>query len=91
MSEYINKHNAYELLKHEADLHMYSYSKDAYKRAAIIVDQMPKENVESVIYCKDCRHCNKIDDEYYVCGMLSDECKCVITEGDRYCWWGENE
>lgn len=38
--QYIDKHEAYMLIKHEAETHELPASKEAYERAAQIVDQM---------------------------------------------------
>lgn len=45
MSELIDKHAAYKALKHEADTHMLPESKEAYEKAARIIDQMKSEEL----------------------------------------------
>lgn len=42
---YIDQHEAYLLIKHEAETHELPESKNAYERAARIVDQMRPENI----------------------------------------------
>ena len=42
---YIDQHEAYMLIKHEAETHELPASKEAYERAARIVDQMRPENI----------------------------------------------
>lgn len=43
--EYIDKNEAYRLIKHEAETHELPASKEAYKRAARIVAQMCPVNI----------------------------------------------
>lgn len=40
MSQFIDKYAAYEALKHEAEMHELPASREAYERAARIIDQM---------------------------------------------------
>lgn len=46
MSDYILRNAAYYALKNEADIHKLPASKEAYERAARIVDQMQPEDVQ---------------------------------------------
>lgn len=48
MPELIDKNAAYEALKHEADTHMLPEYKEAYERAARIIDQMQTIEAEPV-------------------------------------------
>lgn len=43
--QYIDKHEAYMLIKHEVETHELPESKNAYERAARIVDQMRPVNI----------------------------------------------
>lgn len=52
MDKYINKNEAYKLLKHEEETHDLSFSAEAYKRAARIIDQMPTVDAEPVRHSK---------------------------------------
>lgn len=64
MSEYIDKHVAYNLLKDEADSHMLPASHEAYERAAQIIDQIKPIYAEWVFmmqnngYLWKCSLCN---------------------------------
>lgn len=49
MNEMIFKRAAYEALKHEAETHELPASKEAYERAARIIDQMPA--AINALYC----------------------------------------
>ena len=45
---YINQSKAYKMLKHEADVHELPATKEAYERAARIIDSMDSEDVEFI-------------------------------------------
>lgn len=46
--EYIDKHEAYLLLKHKSDTYMFPETKYAYKKAAILIDSMKTHEVQPV-------------------------------------------
>ena len=48
MNQYINKHKVWLLLKHEAEIHELPQTKEAYERAARIIDAMPADFIMSV-------------------------------------------
>lgn len=59
MNKYINKRDAYEAIKHEAETHMLPASKEAYERAARIIDSMRSEATQwkvdkNIIVCEQC-------------------------------------
>lgn len=51
--QYIDKHEAYMLIEHEAETHELPASKEAYERAARIVDQMRPEELD-ISHCSEC-------------------------------------
>lgn len=56
--EYIEKHEAYLLLKYKAETYMLPATKEAYEKAAILIDSIKAHDVEPVrhgrwIYCED--------------------------------------
>lgn len=44
--EYIDKHEAYLLLKHKAETYMLPATKEAYEKAAILIDSLPAIEVK---------------------------------------------
>ena len=56
MAEYIDKHEAYLLLKDLESAYIYPPVKEAYAKAARRIDQMPTADVQPVVRCKDCKH-----------------------------------
>lgn len=44
--EYIDKHEAYLLLKHKAETYMLPATKEAYEKAAILIDSLPTIEAE---------------------------------------------
>ena len=52
MAEYINKEKAYKMLKEMEETHNLSFSKEAYHKASIMIDSIPTEDVQPVIYAK---------------------------------------
>jgi hypothetical protein len=46
--EYIDKHEAYLLLKHKAETYMLPATKEAYEKAAILIDSMKTHDVQPV-------------------------------------------
>lgn len=50
---YIDKHEAYMLIKHEAETHELPASKEAYKRAVRIVAQMCPDELD-IPHCSEC-------------------------------------
>ena len=53
------------------------------------IDTFEANNAPELIRCKDCIWFHKPDAE------TKKSCKCnyhgCVTEGDRYCWWGEKD
>lgn len=48
--EYIDKHEAYLLLRHKAETYMLPATKEAYEKAAILIDSMKTHDVHPVKY-----------------------------------------
>lgn len=46
--EYIDKHEAYLLLKHKAETYMLLATKEAYEKAAILIDSIKPHEVQPV-------------------------------------------
>lgn len=73
---YIDQHEAYMLIKHEAETHELPATKEAYERAALIVDQMRPEKLD----IPQCSECGKWIRKgiFYVCSecgvALIDDC-----------------
>lgn len=78
MPELIDKHAAYEAIKHEAETHEFPASREAYERAARIIDQMKPVEEKSVEektmrwvygYCDiqrmQCWYCEKCGNDAY--------------------------
>jgi hypothetical protein len=83
--EYIEKHEAYLLLKHKAETYMLPATKEAYEKAAILIDSIKAHDVEPVRHGRWIRICG--DD--YECS----ECQAAVwsrppypIERYKYCW-----
>lgn len=80
--------DVYELLEEQEDL-----GTDLMNAVELIhkknerIEKLLKE--QEVVRCKDCIWFHKPDAE------TKKSCKCsyhgCVTEGDRYCWWGEKD
>lgn len=79
--EYINKNEIYRLIKHEAETHELPESKNAYERAARIVDQMHPVNI-AIMEQKTGRW---IPIRQLLTAVKCSECKRACADRTNYC------
>lgn len=80
--ELIDKRAAYEALKHEAEMHELPFTREAYERAARIIDQMYAYTIEAEPVRTNGDRIRNMTDEALVGIVFKKVCEIIRPDGD---------